>query len=493
MTGYAAASLALIGVYVVLPSRWRGLALVAVCVGAAGCVVLGRRAVRRGRRAPWTLLLWALVVLVAGNAALIAPQRWVVSVGWLVIATGNGLALCSALALVIRRGQRDLGGIADAAVIALAAGSVLWSVLPRRVDADSSFAAQVDLLVVVFALTGVLGALLRLSRGATGQAAALRWLLGGISLAIGGNILASIGGGAAVAVAASDVMFMCAFTAVGLFGLDPTGPQLMEAQAVSRIERLSPRRLAFLGIAVAAVPAVAGARGLASGNVAGLLLAAQGALVAAVVMVRIGLLAAQRSGAEQALAHQATHDPLTQLLNRGEFVARLREELSRGTHCSVLFCDLDEFKSINDTLGHDAGDRLLIDVADALRSCVRPPDMVSRFGGDEFVILLIDATPSRAQTMRDRVTAALSRPFESVGKSGLLVSIGIAQTDGDRDPDRLINAADHAMYQIKAEHVAEPREVRPTGASAARATVGATGLGARPPGHSNGDRTDQAG
>jgi diguanylate cyclase (GGDEF)-like protein len=162
-------------------------------------------------------------------------------------------------------------------------------------------------------------------------------------------------------------------------------------------------------------------------------------------------LAALSSSAEQALAHQATHDPLTQLLNRREFVARLRDELSRGTHCAVLFCDLDEFKSINDNMGHDVGDRLLIDVADALRTCVRPPDMVSRFGGDEFVILLIDATASKAQTVRDRVTAALSRPFESVGKSGLAVSIGIAQTDVERDPDRLLNAADHAMYQVKAE------------------------------------------
>jgi diguanylate cyclase (GGDEF)-like protein len=412
-----------------------------------------------------------------------------VSVGWLVIATGNGLALCAALALIIRRGQRDLGGIADAAVIALAAGSVLWAVLPRRVDADSSFAAQVDLLVVVFALTGVLGALVRLSRGVTGQATALRWLLAGIGLAIGGNILASIGGGAAVAVAASDIMFICAFTAVGLFGLDPTGPQLMQAQAVSRVERLSPRRLAFLGFAVATVPVLAGALGLVNGNAAGLLLAVQGALVAAVVMVRIGLLAAERSGAEQALAHQATHDPLTQLLNRREFVARLRDELSRGTHCALLFCDLDGFKSINDTFGHDVGDRLLIDVADALRSCVRPPDMVSRFGGDEFVILLIDGTPSKAQTVRDHVTAALSRPFESVGKSGLVVSIGIAQTDGDRDPDRLINASDHAMYLIKAEHGAEPRGAMPEGASAARDTVRAAGVGDRPSLHSNDDRT----
>jgi diguanylate cyclase (GGDEF)-like protein len=226
-------------------------------------------------------------------------------------------------------------------------------------------------------------------------------------------------------------------------------------QAVSAVERLTVGRLAFLGVAVAAVPIVAGARAVIGGNPSGLLLSVQGALVAAVVMVRIGILGAERARAEQALAHQATHDPLTQLPNRREFVARLRATLARGGQCTLMFCDLDHFKAVNDHYGHDAGDHLLVDVAQALRTCVHEPHSVGRFGGDEFVILLLDMTHTQAESVRDRVATAIAQPLESFRGAGLSVSIGIAHTDGERDPERLINAADHAMYEIKTEHKAQ--------------------------------------
>jgi diguanylate cyclase (GGDEF)-like protein len=448
--------LASLGLIVLRPLLPLGsLTLFVSAVATAACVAVGRRGVEPGQRAPWTLLLGALGAFVVSNIALRAPDARVVALGWLIDATANALALAAASAVIVRRGARDLGGIADAAVIALAAGSVLWGVLPRRIGADSGFTAQVDLFVQVFALTGVLGALLRLTRTSTGPRSALGWLLTAISLALGGDLVSAVGGAAPDSIKAADMMFLGAFTGIGLFGLDPAGPRLVHPQPVSAVERLTGGRLAFLGVAVAAVPVVAGARAIIGGNPSGLLLTVQGALVAAVVMVRIGILGAERARAEQALAHQATHDPLTQLPNRRELVARLRATLSRDGQCTLMFCDLDQFKAVNDRYGHDAGDRLLVEVAKALRTCVHEPHSVGRFGGDEFVILLLDVSHAQAEAIRDCVATAVARPLESYRGAGLSVSIGIAHSDGERDPERLINAADHAMYEIKTEHKAQ--------------------------------------
>jgi diguanylate cyclase (GGDEF)-like protein len=394
-------------------------------------------------------LLWALGLEVAANAALLVPDPRVRSAGWLLDAAGDLCALAAAFALVVRRGARDLGRVADAAVIGLAAGSVLWGTLPGRLGSDRSLTAQLDLLVGVFALTGAFGGILVLARTAIGPRSALWWLLAALSLAIGGNIVSSVGGGAPLSLTVAAMIFMGVFTAVGLFGLDPTGPRLVYPQARAVSERLSVGRLAFLGAAVAAVPIVAGTHGLLSGNLAGLMLTLQGALVAGVVMARIGILGVERSRAEQALAYQATHDPLTQLPNRREFVTRLREESARGRRCTLLFADLDEFKAVNDKFGHDAGDQLLVDVAKVLRTCVREPYVVSRFGGDEFVILLTDASESDAQAVRSCIMAALNRPFAAVNGARVAASVGIAHADRQPNPEELIKAADHAMYEIK--------------------------------------------
>jgi diguanylate cyclase (GGDEF)-like protein len=451
--GYILASLALIVLHLVLPQPiGRGVTLSVAVAGAAACVAVGRWDVEPGRRGPWTFLLGALGAFVVSDLALLVPDPRVVALGWLIDAAGNVLALAAALALIIRRGARDLGGIADAAVIGLAAGSVLWGVLPRRLHGNSGFTTQVDLFVAVFALTGVLGALLRLTRTTTGPRTALRCLLTAIGLAIAGDIVSAVGGTARIPAEVSALLFLGAFTAIGLFGLDPTGPRLVYPQPVSNVERLTGARLAFLGLAVAATPLVGGARILARGNPAGLILALQGTLVAAVVMVRIGILGAERARAEKALAHEATHDPLTQLPNRRELLARLHAATLSGSRCALMFCDLDQFKAINDHYGHDAGDRLLIEVAQALRTCVHEPHTVSRFGGDEFVILLLNVTRVEAEATRDCVTTALAHPFKSIDGARLAISIGIEYTDSQRDPEQLINAADHAMYKIKTEH-----------------------------------------
>ena len=168
-----------------------------------------------------------------------------------------------------------------------------------------------------------------------------------------------------------------------------------------------------------------------------------------------------RKRLEQELAHQALHDSLTDLPNRALFQDRLRESLQRepdserpvtGKH-AVLFVDLDDFKVINDTLGHRAGDELLIGVAQRIRAILRTGDTAARLGGDEFTILIENVSGlEAAERVAERLLDSLRRPFELDGHQIVVTaSIGIAvgQAASD-DPDELLRSADIALYEAKA-------------------------------------------
>ncbi|MCW2958133.1 MAG: diguanylate cyclase, partial [Solirubrobacterales bacterium] len=156
------------------------------------------------------------------------------------------------------------------------------------------------------------------------------------------------------------------------------------------------------------------------------------------------------------LAHQALHDQLTHLPNRALFLDRLGQALTRlGRHRSalaVIFCDLDRFKVVNDSLGHDAGDRLLVDVAARLSGALRAGDTAARFGGDEFVILCEDISgEQQAIEVAERLAGALRAPF-TLGSEEVFVhtSMGISlATDAGARPEALIRDADAAMYRAK--------------------------------------------
>lgn len=161
----------------------------------------------------------------------------------------------------------------------------------------------------------------------------------------------------------------------------------------------------------------------------------------------------QHSRAE--LKRQALHDPLTGLPNRALFIEQFQHALVRARRSasavSVLYLDLDGFKGVNDTLGHEGGDELLVGVAERLRAAVRDVDTLARLGGDEFGIVM-DEGLAGATFVADRILTEFQRPWPlAAGSAAVGVSIGIATRSGDEELDELLREADTAMYAAKAD------------------------------------------
>jgi diguanylate cyclase (GGDEF)-like protein/PAS domain S-box-containing protein len=165
----------------------------------------------------------------------------------------------------------------------------------------------------------------------------------------------------------------------------------------------------------------------------------------------------ERKRMEEAIWREANYDSLTGLPNRRLFRDRLREEVKRaqrhGSEIALLFIDLDRFKEVNDTLGHDVGDLLLVEAALRIRNLLRTSDTVARLGGDEFVVILSDvAQRAVAGTVAQEIIAQMLLPFDLEGRLAYVsASIGIAfSPDDSSEIDTLLSYADQAMYAAKA-------------------------------------------
>jgi diguanylate cyclase (GGDEF)-like protein len=166
--------------------------------------------------------------------------------------------------------------------------------------------------------------------------------------------------------------------------------------------------------------------------------------------------AIERKRSEVRLAHQALHDPLTALPNRALFLDRLGVALDRSRRTSasvaVLFLDVDNFKEINDSMGHAAGDKVLASLGERLRTMLRPMDTVARFGGDEFTLLFEDLASEREVVLiADRISRTAANPIVlDGGEASITVSIGIAMVSDPAIPaETVIREADVAMYRAK--------------------------------------------
>jgi Amt family ammonium transporter len=217
--------------------------------------------------------------------------------------------------------------------------------------------------------------------------------------------------------------------------------------------RMHPARLLFLGSSFGAASVVVILTDTDSPTTRWVLIGLS-LLLSAGVVARFAFAVRARESAQVALAHQATHDELTGAVNRVLLIDRIGHALDRtrrrGT-LAVLYLDLDRFKSINDTLGHQVGDELLVAVARRISATLRSSDTLGRFGGDEFVVLCEDIEPEAVMAVAERIVTVVAKPLQ-VATTTLHVtaSIGIAVSGSEPTAvDALIKSADAAMYAAK--------------------------------------------
>jgi diguanylate cyclase (GGDEF)-like protein len=408
------------------------------------------------KRRVWYLLAGAISVLTVSNLLYAAGSIWghwtaaedqLFYWGYPVAYVG---LLTASWLLVAQRAPRDSGGVIDAALVGICGGGMLWEWLLRPgLPADySDPGTQVFVLVSTLALMATLGSLLRVAAAIGRARASLVFLFVSLSCTLIGNVTEELGYSGL-----KTELWIISYLSLGAAALHPAAARLTTATD-DRPAPVTSRRLVRLGLILAVNPLVGGVPQLFGRQPDGLLLTLGTLVSIPLVLIRVGQLARQRTEAQQALAYQAAHDELTGLPNRRTVLDQLDravEQVHAGelTRLTVLFCDLDGFKPINDRLGHQVGDEVLRIAALRLRDCVRTGDLVGRFGGDEFLIV---CRGDGGDDVASRVERAFDDPLVvSKGTVRLGVSVGVAGTTpgAATTADALVALADDEMYVVK--------------------------------------------
>ena len=367
--------------------------------------------------------------------------------------------LVGAILLFSPPGRRDPGALIDATLVAITFSVVLWSGLIqphlRRIDAGST--PTWGAVLVMLILGGIAGALLRTWLTRPADRGALGYVVVAVSAGFVGSALKALTWSAGDLTTAWWIALFWAFAYAGLAAAC-LHPSANELTARAADERLTPTRITALGAALLVAPAIAVVQDAVGVPVDGILLGASAFVVVPLVLARVSILARLYHDAQARLAHLAEHDELTGLANRRAVTARLEEVLARVAEgrspgAVVAFADLDDFKAVNDDLGHPVGDRLLAAVSARLRTHLRASDTVARFGGDEFLIVCEGEPGPVERRISALVVAALAEPFDIDGtvlECRASVGTVLVQPGETADVDGILSAADAAMYRQKA-------------------------------------------
>ncbi len=438
----------------------------------ASAVAVALVAVRRNapdRRLPWLLMILGQALFVAGDLAWnwyeLQGEDPFPSVADALYLSGYPFLALGLLLLIRRRlSGGDRGGLLDAAILTAAVAILSWTFLmqPQIVGAELDPLSLAITLAYPLGDLILIGVAMGLLTTPGARTSSFRLLMASLVLLLVADQIYAlqtidetyVSGGPI------DSLYLLAYLLFGASVVHPSMRRLTDPQPVA-VTWLGPFRLACLAAAMLTGPLLVTVGPGADGSL--VVVAVGSAVLSLLVLVRlaglVGLLerdVAARRVLEARLSFQAFHDPLTGLANRRRFVEQAGTMLAarrRPGSLAALFLDLDDFKTVNDELGHAAGDQLLVAVGERLSSSLRETDLAARLGGDEFGVLLVDIPePAYAATVSDRLLAALSAPFHVGGATvSVGASIGIAvDTSATTEVDHLLGDADIAMYQAKA-------------------------------------------
>ena len=418
---------------------------------------------RPATRAPWLLLSAGCAAFLVG--ALVRPwagtrvgaQQGAADVFTVLgyVLTGTGLVLL----LPGRRTFVDRHALIDALTVWLAAGLLTITFLVLPVASAPGRPLWQTVLAAAYPLVDVflMLLLLRLTLTTAVREASFRLLASALTALLLGDLGYALMAtrGQLVGPAWVDAPFAASYLLLGAAALHPSMTALSDAQPMT-VQAWTSRRLALLLPALAVPPLLLA---LHPPQQPVLRLAYGSACLA-----MIGLLVLRANGAvrdfarsEERFRFQATHDPLTGLPNRPHLVEALQQKLRvakvRGHSVAVFFIDLDGFKLVNDSWGHDVGDELLVVAAQRLTALLRPGDLAARIGGDEFVVVrLLQESEAEAHQLGEDILAAFTLPFPLSQASPIVTpSLGLALGRARSTAEALIRDADTAMYRAKAD------------------------------------------
>jgi len=446
--------------YLLLSAAAQSVVYAAVAVAAPVAVAVGIHRYRPAHRA------WALVGLGAGLMAA-GEITWIVNaedgisgLADMLYLLGYG-AMCGAMLSFSRRHSAGLGTILDASILTTAAASILWMLVIEPIVANSTQAPLQVLIATAYPLADIvmLGLLLRILLDRHGTDPALLLFASGVGAFLVSDLIYSVlAVDGTYSVGPVDFGWIMGYTLWGAAALHPS--MAREVTRATFDGRISNRRLAALAV-VSMVPLlIAVTAQFRQAVVEPLPAIVASAFMFLLVVARLsGVVSNQRRLLDErarmqgALERLSVEDALTGLGNRRGFGARLSHALAHHPHQVAVLClDLDDFKVVNDSMGHPAGDAVLVAVAQRLRSSVRGRDAVARLGGDEFAVLMTDCSgPEPATVLAQRLLAAIRAPIDIDGVTvQTSVSIGIALSGPNgSDAVSLMRDADVALYRAK--------------------------------------------